>query len=364
MDELLTTLPPWLELLILSAVTIVVAIVLHWVVFAILGRLTRRTSGEGDNILLRYLRRPILAILIVLGLAMLFESYAPDERWMRIWSVVSGLLFPALLAWLAISILRATYRIVETRSDITVEDNLAARRRRTRVGIFVRIGIFAILFVTVSLMLLSIPGVRSIGLSLLASAGIAGLAIGAAAQPALKNIIAGMQLAFTEPIRIDDAVVIEGEWGWIEEIRLTYVVVKIWDERRLIVPVSRILEQPFQNWTYRRANLLGSIFLYLDPSADIDRLREKFEQIVRAEPLWNGNAQVLQVTDSRPEAIEVRMLATADNSPKAFDLRCAIREKMLAFIRSEMPEALTRTRFETLSGKGGDFAAPTAEHDP
>lgn len=344
MNLFLARLPFLAETALLCGIAVIAALILHWLAFAVLRRLTRRTEISGDNILLAYVGQPLRFIFILIALSAALGAQPLAEKWQEGWSVFTGIATPALLAWLAISILRAAYKIVEARSDISVEDNLAARRRRTRMSIFVRIGIFAILFVTVALMLLNIPGVRSIGLSLLASAGIAGLAIGAAAQPALKNLIAGVQLAFTEPIRIDDAVFIENEWGWIEEIRLTYVVIKLWDERRLIVPVSRILEAPFQNWTYRTANLLGSIFLYLDPRADIDRLRAKFEEIVKAEPLWNGQAQVLQVTETSADAIEVRMLATANNSPKTFDLRCEIREKMLAFIRDEMPEALPRTR--------------------
>ena len=201
-----------------------------------------------------------------------------------------------------------------------------------------------IALITVALMLLSIPSIRSIGITLMASAGLAGLAVGAAAQPALKNLIAGVQLAFTEPIRIDDVLIIEGEWGRVEEIRLTYVVVALWDERRLVVPVSRFLEMPFQNWTRNTSQLLGSAFFWLDPTADIAKLRAKYEQIVRANPRWDGRAFVLQVTDTKPDAIEVRVLATAKNAATAFDLRCDLREAMLAFIRDEMPEALPRRR--------------------
>ena len=172
----------------------------------------------------------------------------------------------------------------------------------------------------------------------------AALAVGAAAQPALKNLIGGLQMAFTEPIRLDDVVIIDGEWGRIEEIRLTFVVVKLWDERRLVVPVSKFLEESFQNWTRSTSQILGSVLWYLDPTADVARLRTKLEEIVKADDRWDGRFFNLQVTDARPDSIEVRALVTARDAGTAFDLRCAVREALLAFIRSEMPEALARGR--------------------
>jgi small-conductance mechanosensitive channel len=233
--------------------------------------------------------------------------------------------------------IRALEDVVTVRADISMEDNLNARRQRTRTAILGRIAIMVAVFVTLCLMLFSIPAVRAVGVTLMASAGLAALAVGAAAQPLLKNIIAGVQLAFTEPIRIDDVVIIEGEWGKIEEIHLTYVVVAIWDERRLVVPISKFLEESFQNWTRSTSRLLGSVFWHLDPATDIDRLRARYDVLVRASKLWDGRGFVLQVTDVKPEAIEVRGLATARNAEQAFDLRCELREKLLSYIREEMP---------------------------
>ena len=190
---------------------------------------------------------------------------------------------------------------MELRADIDVDDNLQARRRRTRLAIFSRIGTFVIVFVTIGLMLLSIPGVRDIGVTLMASAGLAALAVGAAAQPALKSLIGGLQMALTEPIRIDDVVIIDGEWGRIEDIRTTYVVVRIWDERRLVVPVTKFLEETFQNWTRKGSELLGTVFLHLDPLAEVDRLRAEFERQVEANPLWDGRVKAVQVTETTLE---------------------------------------------------------------
>jgi small-conductance mechanosensitive channel len=187
----------------------------------------------------------------------------------------------------------------------------------------------------------------------MASAGLAGLAVGAAAQPALKNLIAGVQMAFTEPIRIDDVVIIAGEWGRIEDIRLTYVIVKVWDERRLVVPVSKFLEEPFQNWTRDSSQLLGSAFFYVDPTADVPRLRAQLEEIVKANKLWDGRFFNLQVTDIKTDVMELRALVTSADASRAFDLRCAVRESLMGFIATEMPQALPRHRLQTPEGHDG-----------
>ena len=233
---------------------------------------------------------------------------------------------------------------MKLRADISVEDNLAARRQRTKLTMLSRIATFIIIFVTVGLVLLSIPGVRDIGVTLVASAGLAGLAVGAAAQPALKSLIAGVQMALTEPINIDDVVIVEGEWGRIEDIRTTYVVVKIWDERRLIVPTSQFLEGAFQNWTKKTAQLLGSVMLYLDPATRIGPIRAEFERQIADNPRWDRRVQVVQVTETTRDAIEVRLLMSAKDSPTLFDLRCDIREGMLEWLADHQPAAFARLR--------------------
>ncbi len=325
-------------------VAVLVALALHAVSMIIAQRIASRTPESLDDAALALSRRPLRWIAVAIALAA-SRRFLELPKWAdELWQFAAGFVVPGLIGWLMITVVRVYVRAVEIRYDIAVEDNLRARRRRTRTSILGRIIVIGITVITIALMLLSIPSIRSVGITLMASAGLAGLAVGAAAQPALKNLIAGVQLAFTEPIRLDDVLIIEGEWGKVEEIRLTYVVVALWDERRLVVPVSRFLEAPFQNWTRNSSKLLGSAFFWLDPTADVTRLRAKYEEIVRSNPRWDGRAFVLQVTDAKPEAIEVRVLATAKDAPTAFDLRCDIREAMLAFIRDEMPEALPRHR--------------------
>ena len=337
---------PWLGALISVMVAAGLALLIHRVAVLAMRHAARRTTTTTDDILLRRLRRPSRWLLVVFALTAIQPTLALPETVLAIWRQTSALLLPALFGWLAVGLLRAINDIVVIRTDISVEDNLAARRRRTRADILHRIALFVVLLITFCMMLISIPSVRNIGVTLIASAGLAGLAVGAAAQPALKNLIAGIQMAFTEPIRIDDVVIMDGEWGRIEEIRLTFVVVRIWDDRRLVVPVSKFLENSFQNWTRETSQLLGTAFLRVDPTADVPRIRAHLEEVVKANPRWDGRVCGLQVTETYVDHIELRCLVSARDAALAFDLRCDVREAMLAFLTAEMPEALPRRRNE------------------
>ena len=359
LDVLIDRVPGWVQSSLVAVAAIAAAFIVHRIIFFISVRAARRTKTQTDDIVVARLRRPSRWLTIAFALTAVQPALSLGEGALEIWRRTAGLVMPALLGWMVIALMAAANEIVQLRADISVEDNLRARRRRTRAAILHRIALCVVLLFTFCLMLISIPAVRSIGVTLVASAGLAALAVGAAAQPALKNLIAGLQMAFTEPIRIDDVVIMDGEWGRIEEIRLTYVVVRIWDDRRLIVPVSKFLEDSFQNWTRETSQLLGSVFWYLDPLADIPRLREKLGEIVRANPRWDKRFFNLQVTDTKPDgSVEVRALMTAKDASVAFDLRCDVREAMLQFIRDEMPWALVRRRQEIVGQANG--AGPAA----
>ena len=336
---------------IFIALSVAVAFLLHWLAYWIATRIFRRMRVE--PVILPALYQPTRWLLVLMTLAAGIQPLTFTPKVEAIWSIGSKMLFILLIGWLIFAAMRAGRVLLERRSDITVEDNLKARRQHTRIRILYRVTQFIIGFLILSLMLIMIPGVRTVGVTLMASAGLAGLAVGAAAQPALKNLIAGIQMAFSEPIRLDDVVIVEGEWGRIEDIKLTYVVVRIWDDRRMIVPVSYFLEKPFQNWTTRTSDLLGTVFLYVDPSADIERLRAQFVAVVKANSRWDGRVAILQVTDHRADALELRGLLSARNAGIAFDLRCEVREAMLSFLRSEMPQALVRSRQRIEVGEGG-----------
>ena len=332
------------------ALSVGVALLLHWGAYWIATRIARRIGLS--PVMLPALYRPTRWLVILVALAAGIQPLTFSPRVEAIWSIGSKMAFILIVGWLIFSVMRASRILLERRSDITVEDNLKARRHHTRIRILYRVAQFIIGFLILSLMLMMIPGVRTIGVTLMASAGLAGLAVGAAAQPALKNLIAGIQMAFSEPIRLDDVVIVEGEWGRIEDIKLTYVVIRIWDDRRMVVPVSYFLEKPFQNWTTRTSDLLGTVFLYVDPLADVERIRAKFVEVVKANARWDGRVAIVQVTDYRADAVELRGLLSARNAGTAFDLRCEVREAMMAFLRAEMPEALVRSRQRIEAGEG------------
>jgi len=253
-------------------------------------------------------------------------------------------LFIAVAAWIAIIVLRILKTRFLKRYDISKEDNLHSRKVYTQFNILEKVIIFVIIIVAIGLILLSFEGIRKIGVGLFASAGVAGIILGLSAQKVVGALLAGIQIAITQPFRIDDAVVVEGEWGWIEEINLTYVVVRVWDKRRLVLPSSYFLEKPFQNWTRNNADIMGTIFLYTDYNIPFNDLRTELTRLLNASNLWDGKVNVLQVTESKETTVESRILVSAKNSPMAWDLRVYIREKMIEYIQKNYPDSLPRTR--------------------
>ena len=252
------------------------------------------------------------------------------------------------LGWLAIGGVYVLQAVTLSRFDTSVADNLRARRVHTQMQFFRRVLIFIIVLLDAGALLWSLHDERlwKFGTGFLASAGLASLVMAAAAKSTASNLIAGMQIALTEPIRIDDVVVIQGEWGRIEEITTTYVIVKIWDERRLVVPLSYFIEQPYENWTRRRGDLLGTAFLYVDYSVPLEPLRAELRRIVEESSLWDKRVCGLQVTSLTDRSMELRCLISAPGSSQCFDLRCLVREKMIAFIHENYPSALPSWRVE------------------
>ncbi len=256
--------------------------------------------------------------------------------------------------WLLVRAVAAGEQAILRSHPIEVADNLAARRIQTQTRVLSRVVMGGIILLGASLILLTFPMVQKIGTALLASAGLIGLVAGIAAKPVFGNLIAGLQIALTQPIRLDDVVIVEGEWGRIEEIGSSYVVVRIWDERRMVVPLTWFIENPFQNWTRRSADLLGTAFLWLDYRAPIPAIRAELQRICEAEPLWDRRVCVTQVTETTEKTIQVRLLVSARNSGDAFDLRCVVRERMLAFLEREHPQALPRLRAQMAQEDGLD----------
>lgn len=255
----------------------------------------------------------------------------------------------ALIAWAVILAVHMASEIYLMRFRLDVADNLLARKHVTQVRILLRTIDTLVVIIAAGLALMTFEPVRQYGVSLFASAGVAGLVVGLAARPMLSNLIAGVQIAMTQPIRLEDAVLVENEFGWIEEINATYVVIRLWDWRRMVVPLSYFIEKPFQNWTREGAAIIGSIMLHLDYTAPVDLIRSRAKEFVSQSKLWNGQVFNVQVTDAKDSAMEVRILVSADNAGAAFDLRCEVREKLIDFLQKEYPHALPRRRQEAVA---------------
>lgn len=257
---------------------------------------------------------------------------------------LNSLLYSIAISWWIIIGIKVIKKLLLKKYNIDESDNLKSRKVLTQFNILQNVIIFMVVLFAIGAVLMSIDGIKRIGISIFASAGIAGLIIGLAAQKAIGAVLAGIQIAITQPIRIDDVVIAEKEWGWIEEITLTYVVVRIWDQRRLILPSTYFIENPFQNWTRVSADILGTVFLYTDYKVPFNALREETTRLLNETSLWDGRVNVLQVTDAKENTVEVRVLVSAKDSPTAWDLRVYLREKLIEFIQKKYPESLPRTR--------------------
>ena len=273
-------------------------------------------------------------------------------------TIAHGLLvaFVFLIGWTLVRTMDIFASLYLGRLRTDTDNNLSARKQLTQVNILKRASAILIGVVTVGVALMTFDQVRQYGISLFASAGAASLVVGLAARPLLTNLIAGVQIAITQPIRLEDAVIVEGEWGWIEEISSTYVVVRLWDWRRMILPIAYFLEKPFQNWTRESGALIGSVYLYLDYSVPVQAIRDKLVEVAAESKLCDGRVVTLQVSDAREGVVELRCLVSARNAPQCWDLRCEIREKLIAFIQAEHPHALPHTRV-TMDRAGNAVAA-------
>lgn len=323
-------------------VAVVVAYAIYRLVFSLGIRLAHLSDTQADEMIMRRVRRPAKWSMIAVAITMVAQY---DRNLSAAWEPLAAFLRPALLGWIAYTLVRTFAAAMEIRLESST-DPVAARSRRTRISLLSRFATFAILFVTIGLMLFGIPGVRDIGTTLLASAGLAALAIGAAAQPALKSLIGGIQMAITEPLRLGDMVVVDGHTGRVEEIRMSFVIVRTWDERAIVVPASQFLEQSFENWSRQSELLTGPVLLHLDPIAKIGPIRAEFERYVAQNPLSDQRKTSVLLTEAYPESIELRLAVSSATIPDLFTLRCEVREHMIDWLRANQPEALIRHRLE------------------
>jgi len=356
MDQLLNSWPSWLRFLQdwhtwlwavgVAVAAIIAGLVANYVVFSAIRRVAVRTHSVADDAIARHLRAPGRLFFPVMALLLVLPVLPLPAGVMTALANGLDLGLTASIGWLIVRCVEVAAEVLEARFGTDVADNLQARRIRTQIQVFRRIAIGIVAVITLGIILMSFPSVRHLGVSLFASAGIAGLIAGIAARPALANLIAGIQIALTQPIRIEDVVIVENEWGWIEEIGTTYVVVRIWDLRRLVVPLSYFIEQPFQNWTRRTTDLLGTVLVYVDYTVPVDEIRQELLRILKASDMWDGKAWGLQVTDATAATVELRALMSAPDSGRAWDLRCHVRERLIAFLQERYPDRLPKTRAE------------------
>lgn len=303
-------------------------------------------DGSVRRALVRHCRRPAAWTLPVLFAALVHPSVSTGSPALEAVGRILTLLLIVGVAWFVVGLTGAAQDLFLARFDTDVADNLRARRVHTQVGIVRKILMVVIGILALGAVLMSYERLRELGAGILASAGIAGLVVGLAAQRTLANVLAGFQIALTQPIRIDDVVIVEDEWGWIEEITLTYVVVRVWDQRRLVVPISHFIEKPFQNWTRTSAEILGTVFLRVDYTVPVEELRREVGRLVEKNEHWDGRVWRLHVTDAGDRTLELRALMSAADSPSAWELRCRVREELVEWVRREHPQALPRFRAE------------------
>ncbi len=349
-------LPDWVATALILVVPALVALCVYQLFVRLIRRIARGKSSYVRTVLTR-VREPIRFALVILALSASVRASAFSVTLRSELSHLLLIAFIALVGWAAVLTVHVTGELYLRRFSLDSEDNLLARKHFTQIRVLQRAVDTLIVIITVAAALMTFESVREYGVSLFASAGAAGLVVGLAARPVLSNLIAGIQLAVTQPIRIDDAVVVEGEWGWIQEISGTYVVVRLWDWRRLIVPLTYFIEKPFQNWTREQANIIGTVFLRVDYTVPVQRVRDKLEEIARASRLWDGQVVNLQVTDAGERTVELRALVSARNSPQTWDLRCEVREKLIQFLQEEYPGCLPRQRMEVADWPEGPAGA-------
>ena len=342
--------PAW----VVSLIVLVGAVTVAWLLHAAILALLRRVFGSERPYLqsiLNATKNPTRLALLVAALAIALPSapVGPETA-----SVIVQLLVLAticLLGWIALTTLHIGANLYALRYRVDIEDNLVARKHLTQIRVLLRALDTVIVLITLGFALMTFDAVRQYGVSLFASAGVAGVVFGLAAQPVLSNLIAGVQLAVTQPIRLEDAVTVQNEYGWIEEINATYVVIRLWDLRRLIVPLNYFIQQPFYNWTRQTAKTIGSVLLYLDYAAPVDVIREKAIELVNQTKQDNASVVNVQVTNTSRDAIELRVLVNSDSTNTTSNICADLREKLIAFLHKEHPDALPRRRNEIVGEK-------------
>ncbi|GAB3199440.1 small-conductance mechanosensitive channel [Pontibacter aydingkolensis] len=332
-----------LGIILLALVT---GIVLKLILFKLLSIYNKQENPLLVRSLTKHLNQPLSFLIPLLFLSISIPLLPYSDKTIYILKRVIEVLDILVFAWALIKLTNVGRDIVRQKYQIDKADNYRERKLFTQLQFIRKITILLVAFIALSMILLSFDAVRKLGTGLLTSAGVVGIVVGIAAQKSIANLLAGLQIAFTQPIRLDDVLVVENEFGRVEEITLTYVVLRLWDNRRLILPLNYFIDQPFQNWTRTGSDILATVYLYTDYTIPIEALRKEFDVILAGTELWNKQVAVLQVTDSKERTLELRALMSANNSGAAWDLRCLVREKLVQFIQQNYPESLPKLRTE------------------
>ena len=315
-------------------------------IFKVLQNKAKRTSNRLDDFMFELFKIPGLAFVYWITAKIYTYYFFDNLAFTSILNHINNLLIIAIIAWIFLQLIKLGVYYIQNKLDISVTDNLNARKNLTQIKVFKNIANTIVVTLAFAAALLTFEQARGIGVSLLTSAGVLGIIVGLAAQKSIGMILAGIQIAITQPIRLDDVVVLEDEWGRIEEITLTYVVVKIWDERRLVLPVSYFLEKPFQNWTRTTSYIMGTVFVFVDYGFPIDELRKELPNMLNGNPNWDGQVANIQVTDTNQHYMELRILVSSSDSSKNWDLRVDVREKALHYIQTNYPDTFVKIRYQ------------------
>ena len=346
MREIITGWVSWIEFAVIFAGALITGLIVHYLLFRLLNKVAKRTRTIIDDSVVKHCRKPSLWIIILLIFSFILPFLDISETVSDLTGHIISPLLIIAVAWLLIKVTFVIEDIILDQYRIDEKDNLQARKIYTQIHFLKRAVIVFIAIIALGSILMTIDKVRQLGTSILASAGIISIIIGMAAQRSLGTLLAGLQIAITQPIRIDDVVIVENEWGKIEEITLTYVVVRIWDLRRLVLPITYFLEKPFQNWSRVSTDILGTVYLYVDYTVPVQEIRAELDRILDASPLWDRKVSGLIVTDATEKTMELRALVSAEDASKAWNLRCEVREKLIEFVRNNYPEGLPKVRAE------------------
>ncbi|HEX4233293.1 MAG TPA: mechanosensitive ion channel domain-containing protein [Caldimonas sp.] len=352
---------PWGRIIAIAVAVVLAALVVHRLLRPVVLRLSGFSVLLGTVV--RKCDRPLQFLLPLIALQIVWQGVPDDVPGVSAVEHTSSVLTIAAVTWLVAAALQGLADAMVALHPADVADNLQARRIQTQTRVLARIGIGAVMIAGLAFILMTFPRARQLGASLLASAGVAGLIVGLAARSVVGNLLAGLQIALAQPLRIDDVLIIEGEWGRVEEITATYVVLKIWDERRLVVPLQWFIEHPFQNWTRRGARLLGTVFLWVDYALPMQAVRAEARRLCEASANWDRRVCIVQVTDSSERAMQLRILVSSHDSGRNFDLRCEVREGLVDFIQRRYPQALPRLRADVGARVESD-GSPRTEHAP